>query len=100
ETKFSYYTDIEFLKEARCIEDATLLIGFNIKFDLHWLRRYGIRPNDKVRIWDCQLAEFIITGQQGAYPSLDGCCEKYGLGQKDDRISEYWKLGVDTTDIP
>lgn len=35
-----------------------------------------------------------------AYPSLDACCEKYGLGQKDETISNYWKIGVDTEDIP
>ena len=26
----------------QAINSAELLIGFNIKFDLHWLRRYGI----------------------------------------------------------
>lgn len=57
-----------------------LLIGFNIKFDLHWLRRYGIKPNFKV--WDCQLAEFLLGYQQEVFPSLDKTAERRGLGKK------------------
>jgi len=100
-TAFHYYDVLDFLEDLRsAMEQATLIIGFNVKFDLHWLSRYKIRPPEKCRVWDCQLAEFIITGQKGSYPSLDECCEKYGLGQKDDRIAEYWAMGVDTPDIP
>lgn len=98
---FNYYTSIDFLHELRAYMQVTdLLIGFNLKFDLHWAARHGIKPPDRVRVWDCQLAEFIITGQKGSYPSLDECCVKYGLGLKDDKIAEYWKLGIDTSDIP
>ena len=77
-----------------------LLIGFNIKFDLHWIRRYGITFSGK-RIWDCQLVHFILTGQSQSYPSLNGVAEYYGLGSKLDVVStEYWKNGIDTPDIP
>jgi len=97
----SYHTTINFLQSLREeFKVAQLMIGFNLKFDLHWAARNGVRPNDRVRIWDCQIAEFIIMGQKGAYPSLNACCLKYGLGQKDDKIAEYWALGVDTEDIP
>ena len=82
------------------MQQAKLLVGFNLKFDLHWASRYGIKPPDRCRVWDCQIAEFIISGQQARYPSLDECCAKYGLGSKDDKIAEYWKLGVDTEFIP
>lgn len=100
-TKSSYFTDIEFRKLLRdSIGKATLLVGFNIKFDLHWARRYGVLPPAGVRIWDCQIAEFLITGQTGAYPSLNDALARFNLGTKDDRIAEYWKLGVCTKDIP
>lgn len=99
--KFSYYTAIDYLANLRQgFKYAKLIVGFNLKFDLHWAARHGLNPDAKARIWDCQLAEFIITGQKGAYPSLNACCEKYGLGRKDDKIAEYWALGVDTADIP
>jgi DNA polymerase I-like protein with 3'-5' exonuclease and polymerase domains len=81
-------------------EKARLLIAHNAKFDLHWARKHGIVASNGCRIWDTQVAEFIITGQQGAYPSLNECLAKYGLGQKDDKIAEYWALGIDTHEIP
>jgi DNA polymerase I-like protein with 3'-5' exonuclease and polymerase domains len=77
-----------------------ILVGFNIKFDLHWLRKYGISFMDK-RIWDCQLVHFILTGQQYPYPSLNGVADYYDLGSKLDVVAqEYWSNGIDTTQIP
>lgn len=82
------------------IDGCDLLIGFNIKFDLHWIRRYGINFSNK-RVWDCQLVHFILTGQTASYPSLNGVAEFYDLGSKLDVVStEYWKNGIDTPDIP
>lgn len=101
ETDFSYFTDIEFPKLLRdSIGKAKLIVGFNAKFDAHWARRLGILPPEGVRVWDCQIAEHLIRGQQGAYPSLNEALARFDLGSKDDKIAEYWKLGVDTPDIP
>ena len=78
----------------------TLLIGFNIKFDLHWLRRYGINFSE-CKVWDCQLVHFILTNQQFAYPSLNAVAHHYGLEGKLDVVKEeYWDHGIDTPDIP
>lgn len=96
----AYFTDLEFLRLLRNVESADLLVGFNIKYDLHWARRYGIVPRDGVRVWDCQIAEFILRGQQGSYPSLNESLTRFNLGQKDDKIAEYWAIGIETTDIP
>lgn len=82
------------------VDAADLLVGFNIKFDLHWIKKYGINYSDK-RIWDCQLVHFILTGQTEPYPSLNSVCKYYGLASKLDVVaSEYWSAGVDTPDIP
>ena len=82
------------------IDSVDTIVGFNIKFDLHWIRKYGITFRDK-RIWDCQLVHFIITGQHNSYPSLNGVCEYFGLDNKLDVVaSEYWKVGIDTPNIP
>ena len=84
----------------KAIDESDLLVGFNIKFDLHWIRKYGINFVGK-RIWDCQLVHFILTGQQNPYPSLNGVAAYYDLGSKLDVIaSEYWKNGIDTPNIP
>jgi DNA polymerase I-like protein with 3'-5' exonuclease and polymerase domains len=82
------------------IDEADVLVGFNIKFDLHWIRKYGINIVGK-RVWDCQLVHFILTGQQHPYPSLNGVSAYYDLGSKLDIIADdYWKNGIDTDKIP
>lgn len=103
------YKDLNFLLNPhqelldtiqRELDLADLVIGFNIKFDLHWLRRYGIKFDD-IKVWDVQIAEFIISNQKNTYPSLDDTGEKYGQGRKLDVVkTEYWERGIDTPDIP
>lgn len=82
------------------IRETELLIGFNLKFDIHWLRRYGINITCST-VWDCQLAYFILHQQQTPYPSLDDALAQYGLPAKLDRVKvEYWERGIDTPEIP
>lgn len=53
------------------------------------------------QIWDCQLAEFILSGQTIRYPSLESVSQSYNLGGKERVIeSEYWDKGIDTDNIP
>ena len=82
------------------ITNAEVLVGFNLKFDLHWLRKYGINFMGK-RLWDCQLVHFILTGQQYPYPSLNSVSAYYNLGSKLDVVAtEYWSNKIDTPNIP
>lgn len=82
------------------VDKCDVLVGFNIKFDLHWLRRYGINFHGK-RIWDCQLVEYILSNQENSYPSLNATAEYYKLGSKLDEVKEnYWKNGIDTDKVP
>lgn len=81
------------------IRSSDLLVGFNWKYDLGVLRKLGVNLHDKP-VWDCQLAEFVRSHQKWKYPSLDESLAKYGLGQKEDKVAEYWKVGVQTEDIP
>lgn len=74
---------------------ASVVVGFNLKFDLHWLRRYGITA--RCNLWDCQLAHFLLRHQKVPYPSLNQVAEFYGLGQK---VELDWDSGADTTEIP
>ena len=95
-----WYPDLHALQET--IDNASTLIGFNIKFDLHWLRRAGIHFDLlRTKVWDCQLAEFLLENQSKPYPSLNWACEKYGLPLKIDVVKEqYWDKQIDTTEIP
>lgn len=82
------------------INKADLLVGFNFKFDYHWLRKSGYSLMRK-RIWDCQSAHYILTCQRDIFPSLDSVCDHYGIAGKLDIIKrDYWSRGITTRDIP
>lgn len=84
------------------LRSDNLLVGFNIKFDLSWVRReFGFVPEFGTRIHDCQYAEFLFSRQTWKFPDLRTACQKRGLDPKSDYISEnYWEKGIDTTEIP
>ena len=82
------------------IDEASLVVGHNIKFDLLYI--YRNTSNILPRIWDTQLAAYLLSGQRHLYASLDELTAEY-IGDhalKDDKIKEYWKAGVRTEDIP
>lgn len=92
-----YGEKLEKIQEVINAHDC--LVGFNIKFDLHWLNRYGI--NTEKRIFDCQLVEFILGNQSSPYPSLNDTAIHYGFEGKLDVVKEqYWKRGLDTELVP
>ena len=81
------------------LDECTLLVGFNLKYDLHWLRKYGLALPKKT--YCTQVAQFVIRNQQEKYPSLDSSCAYWGLGQKLNVIEEeYWSKGINTDQIP
>ncbi len=81
-------------------KQATLFVLFNAKFDLHHYRKLGIDISSW-KLWDCQVAEFLLSGQTSPYPSLEQTAQKYGLGHKIDIIKlEYWDKGINTDEIP
>jgi DNA polymerase I-like protein with 3'-5' exonuclease and polymerase domains len=80
------------------VTDCDLLIGHNISFDLCYvwddkkLQDFLLRGG---RIWDTQLAEYILTAQQHTTASLAELQEKYlGEKEKPSRISALFKKGI------
>lgn len=98
---FSYYTDPNFtslLQEK--LNETTLLVGINLKFDIGWLRRLSCSLPSGCRTWDCQLAEFVLSGQTSVFPSMEKLCGLYGIVGKQGGLEEYWGAGIETKDIP
>lgn len=82
------------------VDDADLVVGFNFKHDLGYLRREGV-DFSKTKVWDVQIAEFLISRQRNKFPSLNDTCLRLGLPVKQDVVKlEYWDKGIDTCDIP
>ena len=82
----------------RLIESCDILVGFNIKFDLHWIKRYIDVKFPSVH--DCQLCEFILNDQKSPYPSLDKSLTNHNLvGKSDSLVHQLWADGYDTDQI-
>ena len=85
----------------RVVEQANYIIGFNLKFDLHWLRWCGVTIPESVHLLDGQVAEFLISNQTHAYPSLDDCALKYLNEQKIDEVKlNYWDQDKLSSEVP
>lgn len=90
------------------LDGIKLLVGFNIKFDLHhamqdptnrlaWMKFVA----DGGNVWDCQLAEYLLCGmdQRNQMLSLDEVAPRYGGNTKVDEVKLLWQAGVNTQDI-
>lgn len=88
-------------------KDVTLLVGFNIKYDLLWemaidydsladfFRRGGA-------IWCCQYAEYLLNAQRQEYHmcALNDVAPKYGGTTKIDEVKALWEAGYLTSQVP
>lgn len=99
-----------------CADDVTevlplikgqVMVGHNVAFDLmHLFRACSHITVDrficdyKLRIWDTQIAEYILTGQQAKMTSLNDLALKYGGTLKDSFVSDAFDRGegADTID--
>ena len=86
-------------------DDVTILVGFNIKFDLLWSWRHSDLADFFKRggkVWCCQYAEYLLEGnvQSSHMVAMDDIVEKYGGVLKIDEVKALWKAGVNTPDIP
>lgn len=93
---------------TKLLRGTKMLVGFNLKFDLlHALRdaeNYVAWVDwvaDGGRVWDCQLAEYLLHGmsREQHMLSLDEVAPRYGGHLKNDAVKALWEAGIDTQDI-
>ena len=95
---------------ADVLENCDLLAGFNIKFDVLYAIRPGYDHNRAAwrrwiagggRLWDAQIAEYLIcgAGPEHQWLSMDEVSPRYGGSVKIDEVKLLWNRGVDTKDI-
>ena len=81
------------------IQEADLLIGHNIKYDLQWLWASGVTYSKQV--YDTMIAEYILARGERLSVSLESCCERRNLeNKKSDITKEYWKNGYGYEAMP
>jgi DNA polymerase I-like protein with 3'-5' exonuclease and polymerase domains len=83
----------------RALDNATILIGHNIAYDLVWLWESGFKYNGTV--FDTMLGEYVLQRGQKQPLSLEACAERYELDtQKEGTLKKYFSEGYTTRDIP
>ena len=83
--------------------DFDFIVGCNISFDLLYMYKKSEQIKQQLqnkRLWDIQLAEYLLSGQQSKYPSLDGMSKQYYLPMKDTAVTSYFEKGIGSDRIP
>lgn len=83
----------------REINQATMLVGHNLKFDLNWMRFLGIDFNH-VNLWCTQVTEYLLRGQHFGHLRLSDLSDQYLKIPKGDKVKIFWDAGWTTQDIP
>lgn len=99
EPHFTHYKDPDFLQALQELIPHYRNVGVNIKFDFNYIKRKGIKEEPE-EVWDCSIAEHILSGQKSVLPSMDRMCQLYELPDKGGGLEEYWNAGISTEDIP
>ena len=83
-----------FEQVQKVLDDTTLLVGHNVKFDLQWLLEAGFKYTGN--IYDTMLAQYILNGSQKSPLSLLYLAEKYDVARKAvDLLVEYEGKGME-----
>jgi DNA polymerase I-like protein with 3'-5' exonuclease and polymerase domains len=81
------------------LDSADVLVGHNLAHDLPWLWESGFRYEGK--IFDTMLCEYVLQRGNKAPLDLGSVAIRYNVPiKKQDTLSEYFKRGVSTRDIP
>ena len=100
---YATYDAENFVTNICELPPGAAVCGHNLSFDLMYLYRTSMFLREELqdrRIWDTQLAEYILSAQQTKWSSLDELSVQYGLPVKDDKIKKYFEKGLGSDKIP
>jgi DNA polymerase I-like protein with 3'-5' exonuclease and polymerase domains len=80
------------------IEKVDFIVAHNSRFELGWLRRCGLEP-EQVLSWCTMLAEHVAAGNRQWKLSLKECAKRRGLSPKEDLVSALISNGINPLDI-
>lgn len=86
------------LEIQEVLDNTTLLVGHNIKFDLQWLKEAGF--NYEGRVYDTMIFEYLKQKGSKQPLGLGDIAARRNLPAKGDILKEYFKAGKNTTDVP
>ena len=81
------------------LDETTLLVGHNIKFDLVWLWESGFTYNG--RVYDTMIGEYVLLkGQKYSLSLHDSCIRRKVSQKKTEIIQDYLSRGVGFDRMP
>lgn len=94
----SEYDQRELLED---IAKADYIVAHNAKFELQWLMRCGLDPED-VMVYDTLIADYVYGGNrwQLGKLSLEKCLRRAGLPGKVSVVSKMLKAGICPSEVP
>lgn len=106
--RFFYHDDLErnlgsFSEELQDrLDQTTLLVAYNAKFELMWLRAAGFKLNPDMKIADPFIREYVLAKGQKLNLSLEETCKRYhGVSfKKSELINDYIKKKISFEFIP
>ena len=81
------------------LDKCDFLIAHNAKYELGWLRRCGYDIS-KLLVFDTKIAEYVLFGNLKGNTSLNSCCIRRGIPQKDPVVDLMMTRGVNPVEIP
>ena len=95
----NWYSSTAAEKVQNDLDEADVLIGQNIKFDITWLRACGFKYDG--HLYDTMVAEYLRAKARKWSLSLESLAKRYNVKQKEvDLIAPYLKDKKTFYDIP
>ena len=81
------------------LDEADVVVGHNVKFDLNWVRECGFTYEGPV--YDTMVAEYLLARSRKWPLSLDALAKRYEVSEKKkDLTADYLKSGKTFAEIP
>ena len=80
------------------LDNTTLLVGHNIKFDLIWLWDSGFTYEG--RVYDTMVGEYVLNRGMKKSLKLKDCCIRRGVTQKSDLMEGFIKNKTSFENVP
>ena len=95
----NWYSSMAAEKVQNDLDEADVLVGQNIKFDITWLRACGFKYDG--HLYDTMVAEYLRAKARKWSLSLESLAKRYNVKQKEvDLIAPYLKDKKTFYDIP
>ena len=95
----NWYSSTAAEKVQNDLDEADVLVGQNIKFDITWLRACGFKYDG--HLYDTMVAEYLRAKARKWSLSLESLAKRYNVKQKEvDLIAPYLKDKKTFYDIP